>query len=370
VSAHVQERLSVYLDGELPQTERAEVDAHLRGCAACARHLEELAAVDAAARDLPVPAPPGYFDSLPARVAARLPAPRTRRPQPQTWVWAAAAAALALAVLTPLTVRRTTSPLPEAARSDETERFNPAPPATAAEAPPDAAGGARELARDTSKDVGRARPAPTVAPLASGRLQEKAMAPPPPPPPAPAVQAQRHAGPFAQQQNQAPAAAAPAPAAEAIDAVAESAARHEEEQKEEAPKLKKQAGPAGKSDRDQASAGALADTAASAPGFAQAPGEDGRYRALLTRRPSTLEAARKLRDDWQAFVRAYPDGPRADEARVRALEAQLAAYRTGGERADLERLRADANTYLKRSDAAQPGRVRAMLAEAALSPEP
>jgi hypothetical protein len=358
VSAHVQERLSVYLDGELPQAERAEVDAHLRGCAACARHLEELAAVDAAARDLPVPAPPGYFDSLPARVAARLPAPRpTRRPRPQTWVWAAAAAALALAVLTPLTVRRTTSPVPEAA-----------------EAPPYAEGGARELARDTSKDKNEVRaravaPAPTAAPLAGGRLEEKAMAPAPPPP-APAVQAQRHAGPFAQQQNQAPAAAPPAPAAEAIDAVAESAARPDEEQKEEAPKLKKQAGPAGKSDRDQASDGALADTAASAPGFAQAPGEDGRYRALLTRRPSTLEAARKLRDDWQAFVRAYPDGPRADEARVRALEAQLAAYRTGGERADLERLRADANTYLKRSDAAQPGRVRAMLAEAALSPEP
>jgi hypothetical protein len=229
VSAHVQERLSVYLDGELPQTERAEVDAHLRGCAACARHLEELAAVDAAARDLPVPAPPGYFDSLPARVAARLPAPRTtRRPQPQTWVWAAAAAALALAVLTPLTVRRTTLPVPEAA-----------------EAPPYAEGVGRELARDTSKDKNEVRaravaPAPTAAPLAGGRLEEKAMAPAPPPP-APAVQAQRHAGPFAQQQNQAPAAAPPAPAAEAIDAVAESAARPELEQKEEAPKLKKQA---------------------------------------------------------------------------------------------------------------------------------
>ena len=42
MSAHVLDRLSMYLDGELAEAARAEVELHLRGCAACARHLEEL----------------------------------------------------------------------------------------------------------------------------------------------------------------------------------------------------------------------------------------------------------------------------------------------------------------------------------------
>jgi anti-sigma factor RsiW len=38
-------RLSDYLDGELPQEERAQVEAHLRGCAACARFGGEVGIV-------------------------------------------------------------------------------------------------------------------------------------------------------------------------------------------------------------------------------------------------------------------------------------------------------------------------------------
>ena len=47
--------------------------------------------------------------------------------------------------------------------------------------------------------------------------------------------------------------------------------------------------------------------------------------------------------------------------RVRALEALLSAYRSGGEARDLQRLREEAALYLQRSDAAQAPRVRAML---------
>ncbi len=45
-------RLSEYLDGELPAAERAELEAHLPGCAACRRVLEELRGVVARAGTL------------------------------------------------------------------------------------------------------------------------------------------------------------------------------------------------------------------------------------------------------------------------------------------------------------------------------
>ena len=90
MSGHPGERLSAFLDGELPAADRAQVEVHLRECAACARELEELAAVDAFARELPVEAPAGYFEVLPSRVRARV-----RRPAriPRLAVWAAAGGA-------------------------------------------------------------------------------------------------------------------------------------------------------------------------------------------------------------------------------------------------------------------------------------
>jgi len=47
------DRLSEYLDGELEARERARVEAHLAGCAECARTLAELKAVVARASRLP-----------------------------------------------------------------------------------------------------------------------------------------------------------------------------------------------------------------------------------------------------------------------------------------------------------------------------
>src|SRR5262245_15365773 len=124
---HVGERLSAYLDRELPAAEAATVEAHLRGCATCREHLETMAAVDAAARALPVSAPEGYFEGLPSRISARLAAgaavgtaagsavatpaaearvaarplpfePRRKRLRIPAWTWAVAAV-LALAVI-------------------------------------------------------------------------------------------------------------------------------------------------------------------------------------------------------------------------------------------------------------------------------
>jgi len=108
VSGHERERLSAYLDGELPPVERAEVTAHLAACPDCAAVLADLAAVDAGAARLPAEAPEGYFDRFPARVVARLevaPKGRGRPWRPPVWTWAAAAALL-LAVVTPLTLNR------------------------------------------------------------------------------------------------------------------------------------------------------------------------------------------------------------------------------------------------------------------------
>jgi Putative zinc-finger len=98
---HETDRLSAYLDRELPAVERGAVEAHLRDCADCTRHLAELAAVDAAARDLPTAEPPaGYFEAFPARVRQRLGTrPRTLSRRPP-WLLALAAGLL-VAVLAP-----------------------------------------------------------------------------------------------------------------------------------------------------------------------------------------------------------------------------------------------------------------------------
>src|SRR5262249_41125643 len=96
MSAHLGERLSAFLDGELPPADRAAVEGHLRQCAACAHELEELAAVDALARELPVQVPPGYFEALPGRVRSRV---RTRRRPWSVAVWVGAAAAAVLVIV-------------------------------------------------------------------------------------------------------------------------------------------------------------------------------------------------------------------------------------------------------------------------------
>ena len=355
MNTHVTDRLSLYLDGELAAGARSEVEDHLRSCAACARHLEELAAVDAAARELPVAAPPGYFDTLPARVRARLPAPR-RRTAP-VWVWAAAAG-IALAALAPLVLRQTVSPVPEADRTEEEPRPVAPPPTAAYGAPAEAPTAAPALDQLGKKEEVRAKaasPAGKPAPALGRAAENVSRAPAAPPPPPPAPQVQKHNGPWAQ---------APQAAARSDEAGASS--RVEEELPARAPRADAPRdaaeGKVEREERQEARRGLCGSTAT----FAQTPTEETRYRSLLARRTVSAAEDRQVHDEWRAFVASYPSSPRADEARVRALEALLSAYRRDGEARDRERLREEAGLYLQRSDAAQAPRVRALLEAAAL----
>jgi anti-sigma factor RsiW len=123
MSPHVLDRLSAYLDGELPPEDRALVAEHLAGCEECSRRLQALGIVDAAARELPAEPPARYFRAFPSRVRRRLQGDtRERSWRAPAWTWAAAAAAL-LAVVAPLTLMRSHPP----AGSPQEEKAPPAP---------------------------------------------------------------------------------------------------------------------------------------------------------------------------------------------------------------------------------------------------
>ena len=150
MSGHLGERLSALLDGELSAGERAEAQVHLRECPACAQQLEELAVVDAMARDVPVEAPAGYFDELPGRVRTRLRArPRARRAPLAVWA-AAAAAVVMVAVVAPR--MRHEAPLPTPAFAPATVQSKAAP-AEAARAPALAAASVPPLADELRKST-------------------------------------------------------------------------------------------------------------------------------------------------------------------------------------------------------------------------
>ncbi|HSD30020.1 MAG TPA: zf-HC2 domain-containing protein, partial [Vicinamibacteria bacterium] len=175
MSGHERERLSAYLDDELHLDERTAVEAHLASCPECTAFLAQLVAANEAAAALPAEAPEGYFETLPARVRARL-QPRKAafavRRVP-VWTWAAAAALL-LAVITPLTLRQT-RPTPEAASSSLPAAAPPAPRkadsnaaarSSAPEAPPKA----------SAPTLSRAGPSPPV--VLPPAAQASAVVPP------------------------------------------------------------------------------------------------------------------------------------------------------------------------------------------------
>ena len=178
MSDHPGELLSAFLDGELSAADRAQVQGHLRECAACARELEELAAVDTFAREIPVRAPAGYFEELPGRVRARV-----RRPArvPRLAVWAAAAAAAVMAVtVTPLLMQRERSVTAPAAQSAPyVPAPGAAPPATV---PPAEAGFA-----DAGAARDRVLPTSPAKREAQGRLLERDRADKPAALPAPSA---------------------------------------------------------------------------------------------------------------------------------------------------------------------------------------
>jgi hypothetical protein len=96
--------------------------------------------------------------------------------------------------------------------------------------------------------------------------------------------------------------------------------------------------------------------------------EDQRYRSLAARRPASAEEARALADAWELFARDRAGDPRADEARVRAIEAGLLAWRMGGDRADVDTARRRGLAYLAEAGTPQRDRVRSALEGASPAP--
>lgn len=393
MTGHLVEKLSPYLDGELSPNEAAAVQAHLRDCADCSLQLEGLAAVDDLARGLAVEAPGGYFDSFPARLREKLPA---RAPAPRRLpLWTlAAAAVLLVAVVTPLTLRqRSLEPsVAEMPRADKPQAapslasrqegkellrdlgYAGAPEANAGSGQrktgtPDGSGQApaKTLPESLDRDVLAKREVPTTAPPASGRQVMGAAAAPPRPPagerPAPAAVSPR--GPWFQGQSQGQSSGAfvPPPSGQpearkderALEdkAAAEVAARPE---KEIQPAVEFGAGRRG----ERASAVGVGEDASVAPGGKGKTAVG--FETLRARRAQSAAEARDLREAWRRFVADNPSDPRADEARVAGIEAGALAFRLSHEPDDRARAESDARDYLARPDAAQAGRVGALLA--------
>jgi anti-sigma factor RsiW len=352
MSAHVTDQLGAFLDGEIPSAERAVVAAHLRDCAACARRLEEMAAVDDLARSLTVEAPAGYFDTFAARVRGKLRSSAKRRFAPPVWTLAVAAALL-LAVLTPLTIRQIQTPPSEPAAVPVPApplQERAAPPVTIADAPARVEPEAKRAQKDAkaepvreerraAKEVETQAPAPAAVPRpASPALLKKEDARLDEPASAPAV------------------AFAPAPAESLEVDAAKSKMASSSADAESAPPQPRERGAAAGAGT---SSGGLVASRNAVPGFTAA---ELRYRALLARGAATVADARSLREAWRVFAQAEPAGPRSDEARVRVIEAGALAYRLSGEEEDRGQAERDAAAYLARSDAGQPSRVRAALA--------
>jgi hypothetical protein len=391
------EQLSAFLDEELEEAVRRTLEEHLRTCDACSAHLAELAAVDEAARALPVEAPAGYFDDFAARVRARV---ETRAPRRRTLpVWSfAAAAALLLAVVTPLALRqrapqepaaaaveapRSAPVLPPAApqqeqpaaaadtRAGELERAQVETRGRRAEAPPQddrllsrdqAAPGAPKPQFQGSRDkqdnqdkqelaVVRPEPVPTNAPLA--RPEAKTSEEPGAVgnvAPAPATSQRQH-GPRSQQFAPAPPAAGGAPADEAaapslleerVDALRDTGLAKEKEADGE--RAKRAAAP------ERSASGGFAEKKLGATAMKAAPPA-----------ARTGPEARERREAFRAMALDHENDTASDEARVRTIEEGVRAYRLEGRAEDRATAERDGRAYLARPDALQGPRVRALL---------
>jgi len=379
MTPHVDDRLGAYLDAELAPEERAAVAAHLRECDDCARLLEEMAAVDGAARSLAVLPPDTYFDTFPSRLRARLRPPAARRFVPPVWTLAAAAALL-LAVLTPLTLDRQ-KPLPApASGAPDNEPVGPAVApqprapsmADALEAPaggaqgreatteakrqaPEASGALLQKSRGSRLELPAGAGVPGgIAGGTLGGLPDREAVPAtlaPSKPPAPAGEEVRAVP------GSGTAGFAPEPASAATESTMVASAEGDITAAKPVSPLQAQDQAAPERNRFKAETAA----AGRVSGVAPPAGGEARFKALLSRKASTSQEARILREAWRAYAQSEPPGPRADEARVCLVEAGAQAFHLSGSEADRAVVERDATAYLARSDAAQAERVRAIV---------
>jgi len=358
MSTHPVEWLSAFLDDELEDAERRGVAAHLAACPSCARHLRELAALDALARAAPLaPAPDGYHDALPGRVRRRIRADRpasTRAP----WMWPLAAG-LALAVLAPLVLHQQLSRERVPSSGSAVVMEAPTAPATtmapeqskAAAAPPRSAAAPQDERRRVDSRVSEgegtltrlsrvpqreAVPQPKAhkgfaAPPSAARANEEDRA------------AQRAETVVAGAVPEAPPAAAAPTGQEALAA----AGRRKEEPAESADRL------AGGVD----AASPLKKVDAPRPSAAAPKAEEG-FRDISSLPASTPEEARRAREAWRRFVALHPAGPRADEGRVRFIEAAVAVFRLTRDEGDRAIAEREGRAYLAIPGAPQASRVR------------
>jgi hypothetical protein len=375
LSGHERERLSAFLDGELPSGERAEVESHLAACAECAARLARLSAADDAAAALPAEAPEGYFDTFPSRVRARLEsgrkaAVRTRVP---AWTWAAAAALL-LAVITPLTLRH-------GLRTEEEARPSASAPAPAGKAERDLGSAAQERPLPPPAATAPSETAPTPAAPAAGSAPRGRLlqAPPPaaeaPPPAAPAPHPAAPAGAAPRETEELAreglfAREPPSPPARDETARAQVSAREDDSVRQfggvasEGANRAKAAGAAPEANvTAEATAPMLSAAGAGREARAARFDKEDPFRRLEAKNPRSAAGWRRLREQWSALAAAEANPERADEARVRALVAAREAWRASGDPRDEAVLRAGAEGYLRRDDARQRPRVEGLLAE-------
>jgi anti-sigma factor RsiW len=403
------DELSAFLDGELDPPQRAGVEAHLRQCPACARHVEELAAVDTLARGLSVEAPAGYFLGLPQRVVQRLPprsAPRVRRIPGWTW---ALAAGLLIAVAGPLVWQEralspvATAPMPEQLAGAPSPREDPRPsPAMAlpATAPPATTAFGRDAERrEKLKGLGYVGTPPEPAPpapledrgqegdVSGGRAREGfaarpgAVAPQPEPRRAPAAaptdgvrSAERGfaSGPPPQAPPPPPASTADGPVRPVpTDARGPAALSTHERTPEREAVVEEALAPAKKAEAERKEARQRADSARGGMAGATRRMTDpaaAQFEGLSARAPASAQEARALREAWRMYIRQHPQDVRLDEAWLRMIEAGADTYRRSQGADDLAVLRQDTRAYLRDTETPQTARVRKAME--GIPPEP
>lgn len=109
-------RILAYVDGRLKESERAEVQKHLDGCAACRLRAKEFRAVNELLDELPVIEPSGAFN---ARVHALVAAEPQKRSTWLTWLAPSPRIAFVASMLLLATVWVGTRPSPPPAITPE-----------------------------------------------------------------------------------------------------------------------------------------------------------------------------------------------------------------------------------------------------------